>query len=114
MAASESDAQGDVTGLLNTFKNGEHSAGDALMAAVYAELRHIAAAKMARENQAQTLQATALVHEAWLRLGNGVFHNRAHYFAAAAEAMRRILVERARRKKSLKHGARAEHLDVAE
>jgi RNA polymerase sigma factor (TIGR02999 family) len=114
MAASESDAGGDVTGLLNTFKNGEQSAGDALMAAVYAELRHIAAAKMAREIGAQTLQATALVHEAWLRLGNGVFHNRAHYFAAAAEAMRRILVERARRKKSLKHGAKAEHLDVAE
>jgi len=74
----------------------------------------MAAAKMAREQPGQTLQATALVHEAWLRLGEGVFANRAHFFAAAAEAMRRILVESARRKHREKRGGGAEHVDIAE
>jgi RNA polymerase sigma factor (TIGR02999 family) len=82
------------------------------MVAVYTELRQIAAAKMAREQRGQTLQATALVHEAWLRLGDRVFQNRGHFFGAAAEAMRRILVDRARRKKSSKRGERAEHIDI--
>ena len=67
---------------------------------------------MAHEQPGHTLQPTALVHEAWLRLGEQRFENRAHFFAAAAEAMRRILIERARRKQSAKHGARAEHLDA--
>ncbi len=74
---------------------------------VYAELRQLAAARMARESSGQTLQATALVHEAWLRLtgsGSQKWRNRGHFFAAAAEAMRRILIENARRKSRLKHG----------
>jgi|SRR4030095_11003257 RNA polymerase sigma factor (TIGR02999 family) len=114
MAALDRDARQDVTGFLNAIRTGEAPADDALMMAVYAELRQIAGAKMAREQHGQTLQATALVHEAWLRLGDGVFQNRAHFFGAAAEAMRRILVDRARRKKSAKHGAGAEHLDIEE
>lgn len=114
MAASDKDAQRDVTRILNAVRAGEDGAGEALMTAVYGELRQIATAKMAREQNGHTLQATALVHEAWLRLGDGQFQNRAHFFGAAAEAMRRILVDRARRKKSLKHGAGAEHLDIAE
>lgn len=112
MSASEIDAQHEVTRILNAIREGELSANDALIRAVYDELRQIAAVKMAREKAGHTLQGTALVHEAWLRLGDGVFENRAHFFAAAAEAMRRILVERARRKKSLKHGAGADHVDI--
>src|SRR5688500_14712248 len=89
-----------------------------LFRAVYAELRAIAARKMASERPGHTLQATALVHEAWMRLGCGetaggqAFENRAHFFSAAAEAMRRILVEAARRKGRDKRGAGAEHVDV--
>jgi len=79
---------------------------------IYSELRRLAAAKMAQEQPEHTLQATGLVHEAWLRLGVGVFANRAHFFAAASEAMRRILVERARRKHRDKRGGGAEHVDV--
>ena len=85
-----------------------------LLALVYAELRRLAAAKMAREQPGQTLQASALVHEAWLRLGEGRFANRGHFFSAAAEAMRRILIERARRKQRDKRGAGAEHVDIAD
>jgi RNA polymerase sigma factor (TIGR02999 family) len=81
------------------------------MSMVYEELRCIARAKMQHEQPGQTLQATALVHEAWLRLGDSRFNNRAHFFAAAAEAMRRILVERARGKGRAKRGAGAEHCD---
>lgn len=114
MAASDGHAPGDVTRILNAIRAGEARATDELMSVVYGELRKIGAAKMAREQRGQTLQATALVHEAWLRLGNDVFENRAHFFAAAAEAMRRILVERARRKNSAKHGAGAEHCDIEE
>ena len=82
-------------------------AAEELLPLVYEELRHLAAAKMAAEPPGQTLQPTALVHEAWLRLGEKTgakFANQAHFFAAAAEAMRRILVENARRKRRLKHG----------
>src|SRR6187397_2053141 len=103
----------DVTRILNAIRKGEVHAGDELMAAVYAELRKIAASKMARERPGQTLQPTALVHEAWLRLGEQSFEDRAHFFGAAAEAMRRILVDRARRKASGKHGGGAEHVDLA-
>ena len=90
-----------------------------LLPLVYEELRKVAALKMAQEAPGQTLQPTALVHEAWLRLGANTqpaWANRAHFFAAAAEAMRRILVERARRRKALKHGGGAEPatLDEAE
>ena len=114
MAHPEPDADNEVTRILNAIRHGDAHGGDELMAAVYAELRRIAGAKMAREQPGHTLQATALVHEAWLRLGEQTFANRAHFFSAAAEAMRRILVERARRKTSPKHGSGAEHCDFAE
>jgi RNA polymerase sigma factor (TIGR02999 family) len=104
----------EVTRLLNAAGNGDEQAGTKLLPLVYSELRRLAAAKMAREQPGLTLQPTALVHEAWLRLGDGAFENRAHFFGAAAEAMRRILVERARRKRREKRGGGAEHLDVDE
>lgn len=102
----------DLTLFLGAIQRGEPDAPSALLAQVYAELRQLARAKMAREQPGHTLQATALVHEAWLRLGDARFENRAHFFGAAAEAMRRILIERARRKLAAKHGAGAEHVDV--
>src|SRR3990167_2850186 len=99
----------DVTRILSAIEQGAPAAAGQLLPLVYDELRKLAAQKMAQENPGQTLQATALVHEAYLRLvGNGEhdqsWDNRGHFFAAAAEAMRRILVEQARRKKSEKHG----------
>jgi RNA polymerase sigma factor (TIGR02999 family) len=106
------DNRGDVTRVLNEMRTGEVSGRPSLVVAIYAELRQMAGAKMALERDSHTLQATDLVHEAWLRLGDGVFESRAHFFAAAAEAMRRILVDRARRRKALKHGAGAEHQNI--
>ena len=96
----------DLTRILEAMQQGEPGAPDKLLAEVYQELRRLAAYKMAGEAPGHTLQPTALVHEAWLRLGGGgqPFANRAHFFAAAGEAMRRILVENARRKKRLKRG----------
>lgn len=88
-----------------------------LLPAVYEELRRVAAHRLAQEPAGQTLQGTALVHEAWLRIGGGEgtqFENRAHFFGAAAEAMRRILIDRARRKRALRHGGARERVDVAE
>src|SRR5277367_4617478 len=82
---------------------------------VYDQLRTLAAQKMAREAPGQTLQATALVHEAWLRLGGEqqpAWANRAHFFSAAAEAMRRILIDRARRKRAVRHGAEARRVSL--
>ena len=114
MALPEPDSGNDVTRILQAIRAGEARAGDALMSAVYAELRRIAGAKMAREQPGHTLQPTALVHEAWLRLGEQTFANRAHFFSAAAEAMRRILVDRARRHARGKHGGGAEHVDLAD
>ena len=102
----------DLTLLLDAIQRGEPDAPGALLAQVYAELRQLARAKMAREQPGHTLQPTALVHEAWLRLGDQRFENRAHFFGAAAEAMRRILIERARRKLAARHGAGVEHVDV--
>ena len=102
----------DVTRILNALEGGDSQAAAELLPLVYDELRRIAAHKMAAESPGHTLQATALVHEAWLRLVGPEDHawqNRAHFFAAAAEAMRRILVEHARRKQSQKRGAGAEH-----
>lgn len=96
-----------VTQLLDRIGAGDPAATDALLPVVYDQLRRLAAARLAGEAPGQTLQATALVHEAWLRLvGNEPQHwdHRGHFFAAAAEAMRRILVEAARRKQRLKHG----------
>ena len=88
----------DVTRLLEAIQHGDARAGEELLPLVDAELRQRARAKMAREQPGHTLQPTALVREAWLRLGDQSFENRAHFFGAAAEAMRRILIERARRK----------------
>src|SRR5215469_3104725 len=95
----------DVTRILSSIEQGDGQAADQLLPLVYDELRKLAAARMAAEKPGHTLNATALVHEAYLRLvGDQHFDDRGHFFAAAAEAMRRILVERARRKKRLKHG----------
>ena len=97
----------EMTVILQRLAQNDPHAADELLPLVYEELRKLAAQKMARENPGQTLQATALVHEAWLRLGGDEqpeWQNRAHFFAAAAEAMRRILVDNARRKQSLRHG----------
>jgi RNA polymerase sigma factor (TIGR02999 family) len=102
----------DITTVLHELSQGRAGAADELLSLVYVELRQLAAAKMVREAPGNTLQATALVHEAWLRLGDGVFANRAHFFGAASEAMRRILVERARWKLRQKRGGGAERLDV--
>src|SRR4051812_2939886 len=94
----------DLTLLLEAVHRGEPDAAGALLAQVYGELRRLARSKMAREQPGQTLQPTALVHEAWLKLGEQRFENRAHFFGAAAEAVRRILVDRARGKLALRHG----------
>lgn len=102
----------DVTRLLSAIRQGDVRAGDELLPLIYAELRQFARAKMAREQPGHTLQPTALVHEAWIRLGEQQFENRAHFFASAAEAMRRILVESARRKKRIKHGGLLERVDM--
>ena len=125
----------DVTRLLSQIDSGDPAAAEQLLPLVYNELRKLAAAKLAHEKPGQTLQATALVHEAYLRLvGPGVgsqesgvgavdshrtdsrypdsWHSRGHFFAAAAEAMRRILVERARRKLRLRHGGGHQRVDL--
>ncbi len=97
----------DLTLILQEIEQGDARAADRLLPLVYGELRKLAAAKMAHEAAGQTLQPTALVHEAWLRLGGSDqpnWQNRAHFFAAAAEAMRRILIDRARRRHALRHG----------
>lgn len=104
----------DITHILNAIQEGDPKAADELLPMVYSELRKLAAQKMAGEPPGHTLQATALVHEAWLRIDDGVFANRAHFFGAAAEAMRRILIERARRKHRDKRGGGAEHVDVTD
>jgi RNA polymerase sigma factor (TIGR02999 family) len=107
----------DVTRILEAVQRGEANAADELLPLVYEELRRMAAYKMSQEPEGQTLQATALVHEAWLRMvktGNPQFEGRAHFFAAAAEAMRRILIEAARRKRSLKRGGAAHREELHE
>lgn len=116
----------DLTRLLDAVGRGEASFSSDLLPAVYAELRRLAAAKMAKEAPGHTLQPTALVHEAWLRLNPSRreenladaaeqerrWQNRAHFFSAAAESMNRILVESARRKKAMRHGCGLERLDI--
>jgi RNA polymerase sigma factor (TIGR02999 family) len=112
----------DITLVLDAINRGEPQASEKLLPLVYAELRNLAAARMLHESSGHTLQPTALVHEAWLRLagdGNQNWKGRSYFFAAAAEAMRRILVEHARRKARLKHGGgqkrfNIEDLDLAE
>jgi RNA polymerase sigma factor (TIGR02999 family) len=103
----------DVTRLLSQIESGDPSAAEQLLPLVYDELRKLAAAKLAQENPGQTLQATALVHEAYLRLvGDQHFDNRGHFFAAAAESMRRILVDRARDRRSVKRGGGFSKQDI--
>jgi len=105
----------DVTHILASIEAGDQNAADRLLPLVYEELRKLAAQKMAREATGQTLQPTALVHEAWLRLtqaNNQSWENRGHFFAAAAEAMRRILIDRARRKQAARHGGGWHRVDV--
>jgi RNA polymerase sigma factor (TIGR02999 family) len=107
----------ETTHLLNTVDSADGEAADQLLPLVYEELRRLAASRMANEAAGHTLQPTALVHEAWLRLvanKNPKFENRAHFFAAAAEAMRRILIDRARRKCALRHGGGQHRVEVEE
>jgi len=106
----------DITQLLQSIGRGEEKASEELLPLVYNELRQLAAARMARAAAGQTLQPTALVHEAWLRLRNAsrTWENRAHFFGAASHAMRRILIERARRKTRLRHGGEMEQVNLEE
>jgi RNA polymerase sigma factor (TIGR02999 family) len=109
----------EATRILEAVNHGDVKAAEELLPLVYNELRQLAAHRLAQEGGGQTLQATALVHEAWLRLAGdrgGQWEGRAQFFSAAAEAMRRILIERVRRRKTMKRGCAAEHeaLDEAE
>lgn len=107
----------DVTRILDSIDHGDPKAADALLPLVYDELRRLAAHKLANEAPGQTLQPTALVHEAWLRLVGSAdqhWNNRGHFFAASAEAMRRILVEAARRKKRFKHGGHLARVELSD
>ena len=107
----------EVTQILNAVQSGDAKAADELLPLLYRELRRIAADKMSNEAHGHTLQPTALVHEAWLRLvgsNQQAWPSRAYFFAAAAEAMRRILVEHARRKQSLKRGGEFEREELNE
>jgi RNA polymerase sigma factor (TIGR02999 family) len=108
----------EVTRILSAIERGDAHAAEELLPLIYEDLRRLAADKVAREKPGQTLQATALVHEAYLRLVDQKqiqrWDSRGHFFAAAAEAMRRILIERARRKASVKGGGQAQRLDFAQ
>ena len=115
MAEQESDPATEVTHLLGAIEEGDVRAAEELLPLVYEELRRLAAQRLAQEKPGQTLQATALVHEAYLRLVDDKRHDwngRGHFFGAAAEAMRRILVDRARRKQRLKHGGGHQRVDL--
>jgi len=123
--ALNNGAMSDVTRILSQIESGDPAAAEQLLPLVYDELRKLAAAKLAHEKPGQTLQATALVHEAYLRLVGSQdpsvenrmsvpWNSRGHFFAAAAEAMRRILIESARRKQSLKRGGRGDRVEFAE
>jgi RNA polymerase sigma factor (TIGR02999 family) len=110
-----SGALTDVTEILRAIEHGDVKAANEFLSLVYQELRRVAAHKMAHEAPGHTLQPTALVHEAWLHLGGDAqsnWKNRAHFFSAVAEAMRRILVDRARKKKALKRGGNLERVDL--
>ena len=107
----------ELTRILERAQAGDATAAEELLPLVYDELRRLAAVKMANEAPGQTLQPTALVHEAWLRLGGDQqphWQNRAHFFAAAGEAMRRILIEKARRRQRARHGGGHERVDLDE
>jgi RNA polymerase sigma factor (TIGR02999 family) len=107
----------DVTQILQAVQQGDPKAAGELLPLVYGELRKLAAAKMAHEAAGHTLQPTALVHEAWLRLvgdQDKEWAGRAHFFAAAAEAMRRILIDKARRRRAVRHGGEQQRVDYEE
>jgi RNA polymerase sigma factor (TIGR02999 family) len=108
----------DVTRILSAVERGDPYAAEQLLPLVYEELRKLAAQKLAQEKPGQTLEATALVHEAYLRLVGGKqtqeWDSRGHFFTAAAEAMRRILVEQARRKRRVRHGGARKRIDLDE
>lgn len=106
----------EITKILSNIEHGDPTASEQLLPLVYDELRRLAAAKLAQEKVGQTLQATALVHEAYLRLVDQTeqqaWDNSRHFFAAAAEAMRRIMIDRARRKRALKHGGARQRVEL--
>src|SRR5687767_1344010 len=105
----------DITQLLAAAERGDPKASEEILPIVYEELRRLAAVKLSRELPGQTLQPTALVHEAWLRLtgsGEQRWNGSGHFFAAAAEAMRRILIERARSRKRVRHGGGLQRIDL--
>lgn len=108
----------DLTRILSAIEKGDPQASEKLLPLVYDELRKLAASKLSQEKPGQTLQATALVHEAYLRLVGGdnvsTWDNRVHFFSAAAEAMRRILIDHARRKAREKHGGKRQRVDLAD
>jgi RNA polymerase sigma factor (TIGR02999 family) len=107
----------DITRILSAIDQGDAKAADELLPLVYGELRKLAAHKMSNESPNQTLQPTALVHEAWLRLTgneNAQWNGRSHFFAAAAEAMRRILIDNARRKLAKRHGGGQQRVDLGD
>jgi RNA polymerase sigma factor (TIGR02999 family) len=112
---TSSKPMSDATVMLAAIEGGDRNAAEQLLVLVYDELRRLAASKLAHEAPGQTLQPTALVHEAWLRLvgarANPSFKDRTHFFRASAEAMRRILIDRARRKKTQRHGGGFERID---
>jgi RNA polymerase sigma factor (TIGR02999 family) len=111
------EASEQVTQILEAADAGDEHAAERLLPLVYKELRHLAAAKIALEPPGQTLQPTALVHEAWLRLvgpGNNHWNGRAHFFGAAAEAMRRILIDRARKRHRQRHGFGLVRVDLSQ
>lgn len=112
----DSSVMSDVTQILSAIEHGDPHAAEQLLPLIYDELRKLAAQKLADEKPGQTLQATALVHDAYIRLVDVEkaqhWNSRGHFFAAAAEAMRRILVEKARRKQSLRHGGGRQRLDL--
>jgi RNA polymerase sigma factor (TIGR02999 family) len=106
----------EITRILSAAHDGDPGAAEQLLPLVYEELRNLAAARLAKEKPGQTLQATALVHEAYVRLVEGPaagrWNGRGHFFAAAAEAMRRILIDQARRKARLRHGGDHQRIDI--
>lgn len=114
LASSQTDDVSNATVILEAIEAGDPKAAEQFLVLVYDELRRVAAAKLADVPPGQTLQPTALVHEAWLRLvgdRNPSFKDRAHFFRASAEAMRHIMIDRARRKKSLRHGGSHRRID---
>src|ERR1051325_3709072 len=115
MTAAGEDSPGEITLLLQRADRGDARAADLILPLVYGELRRLAAAKMARESPGLTLQPTALVHEAWLRLGGDRqpdWKKRAQFFSAAAEAMRRILIDRAGKRLARRHGGGGVRIDI--